>query len=76
MRSLPAIAGAVLPAGCLPPAVRSAEPTSAGLVGVASVVDADTVEVRGERVRLFGVDAFEGSQTCRADGRPYRCGQH
>lgn len=75
VKGLLATIGAMLLAGCPPPAARSAEPTSAGLVGVASVVDADTVEVRGERVRLFGVDAFESSQTCRADGKPYRCGQ-
>lgn len=46
------------------------------LTGVASVVDGDTIEVNGVRIRLFGIDAPESSQLCRdADGRDYRCGQ-
>lgn len=46
------------------------------LVGRASVIDADTIEVQGERVRLNGIDAPEGRQHCYdADGREYRCGQ-
>ena len=46
------------------------------LTGVASVVDGDTVEVRGERIRLHGIDAPESAQLCRkADGSQWRCGQ-
>lgn len=45
------------------------------IVGRASVVDGDTIEVRGTRIRIGGIDAPESDQTCtRADGRPYRCG--
>ena len=41
----------------------------------ASVVDGDTLELAdGNRVRLWGIDAVEGSQVCRRDGRPWRCG--
>jgi endonuclease YncB( thermonuclease family) len=44
--------------------------------GVASVVDADTLDVHGERIRLVGVDAPESKQQCRdAVGKFYRCGQ-
>lgn len=48
----------------------------ADIVGVASVVDADTIEIRGQRTRLHGIDAPESGQTCRDEiGEKWRCGQ-
>src|ERR1700745_545619 len=45
------------------------------LVGKASVVDGDTLEIHGTRIRLWGVDAPESSQLCRGeDSLQYRCG--
>lgn len=38
------------------------------------VVDADTVDIDGTRYRLFGIDAPESWQTCRAWGRTWACG--
>jgi len=43
--------------------------------GQASVVDGDTLEIHGRRIRLWGVDAPESSQLCRGeDSSQYRCG--
>lgn len=54
---------------------RSAPGAGADLAGAVRVVDGDTLEVSGARVRLFGVDAPEDAQACReADGAPWPCG--
>lgn len=46
------------------------------LSGVVSVVDGDTIEVHGQRIRIWGVDAPESYQLCRDEiGAQYRCGQ-
>jgi len=44
------------------------------IVGRVSVIDGDTLELRGKRVRLWGIDAPESLQMCSKDGRPWRCG--
>lgn len=46
------------------------------ILGRASVVDGDTLELQGVRIRLWGVDAVESSQTCLdASGKPWPCGR-
>jgi endonuclease YncB( thermonuclease family) len=48
----------------------------AQIVGVASVVDGDTIEIHGVRIRLYGIDAPESRQLCtRPTGERWRCGQ-
>ena len=46
------------------------------LEGGAKVIDGDTIEIAGRRIRLHGIDALEGSQRCRrADGTSWACGR-
>jgi endonuclease YncB( thermonuclease family) len=45
------------------------------LIRQASVIDGDTLEIHGMRIRLWGIDAPESSQLCRdEEGVLYRCG--
>ncbi|WP_371259546.1 thermonuclease family protein, partial [Bradyrhizobium sp. URHD0069] len=48
---------------------------SGDMVGQASIIDGDTLEIHGLRIRIWGVDAPESSQLCRGDDSlQYRCG--
>lgn len=43
--------------------------------GVARIIDGDSLFVGGREVRMQGIDAPEGRQNCRRDGREYACGE-
>ncbi|MFG1402016.1 thermonuclease family protein [Xanthobacter sediminis] len=47
------------------------------IIGQASVIDGDTIEIHGTRIRLEGIDAPESGQRCigKASGAEIRCGQ-
>src|ERR1700734_1304720 len=46
------------------------------LIGQASIIDGDTVEIHNSRIRVFGIDAPESDQLCRnEESELYRCGQ-
>ena len=51
------------------------------IAGRATVIDGDTIEIHGERIRILDIDAPESRQTCAIDtgGRAvdkfWRCGQ-
>jgi endonuclease YncB( thermonuclease family) len=56
----------------LAPAIAYAD----DLVGKPRIVDGDTIEIGGTKIRLHGIDAPEDKQTCKkADGSDYRCGE-
>ena len=43
--------------------------------GPARVIDGDTLDVGGVRIRLHGIDAPESEQICRAGGKRWSCGR-
>ena len=45
------------------------------LSGRARVIDGDTLDLGGARIRLHGIDAPESAQRCRAQGRFWACGR-
>ena len=55
-------------AGWLAPAAR------ADMSGPAEVLDGDTLEVGGQRIRLYGIDAPDSRQTCERESRLWPCG--
>ncbi|MFC3631676.1 thermonuclease family protein [Paracoccus angustae] len=47
------------------------------LSGPVRVIDADSLDMNGRSVRLFGIDAVEKNQTCQdRRGREWPCGRH
>ena len=50
-------------------------PAFADITGQPRVIDGDTIEVAGHRIRLHGIDAPESKQLCRRDGQRWRCGE-
>jgi endonuclease YncB( thermonuclease family) len=53
-----------------------ASPVAADLAGHPSIIDGDTIEFHGTRIRLYGIDAPESRQLCKdALRNDYRCGQ-
>ena len=64
-----------LPLVAIPP-ISGAFEAATRVVGVATVVDGDTLEIRGERIRLHAIDAPESDQLCRrSDGAVWPCGR-
>src|ERR1700716_4723793 len=54
---------------CAPPAFAD------NLTGQASIIDGDTLEIHGTRMRVWGIDAPESNQLCRSDeSLQYQCG--
>ena len=65
---------AILLLAALPWGVSAADPGE--ITGVASVIDGDTIDIHGTRIRLHGIDAPESKQLCLDGvGKEWRCGQ-
>ena len=48
----------------------------ADISGLPRVIDGDTIEISGERIRLHGIDAPETRQSCvGVDGKQWDCGR-
>lgn len=78
IRNLPACIGAlaVTLAPFVLPDTAAPAPAAQPITGRASVIDGDTIEIAGTRIRLSGIDAPESWQKCQdAAGAPYSCGQ-
>jgi endonuclease YncB( thermonuclease family) len=55
------------------PSILSA--SAEDIAGRASVIDGDTLEIHGQSIRIWGIDAPESAQPCLIQGKPWRCGQ-
>ncbi len=58
------------PGSTVPPAT-----TPSIVTGRATIVDGDTLDIGGKRIRLYGIDAPESRQNCQTESLSYRCGQ-
>ena len=56
-------------------ALATALASSQPIYGVAVAGDGDSLTIRGERIRLFGIDAPEFDQACSRGGAQWSCGQ-
>jgi hypothetical protein len=49
-------------------------PALADITGPVRVINADTLDLGGKRIRLYGIDALEAKQTCWLKATPWQCG--
>jgi endonuclease YncB( thermonuclease family) len=54
--------------------IAAAATAGPAITGTAIAGDGDSLQIRGEPIRLYGIDAPEFDQTCIRAGRPWQCG--
>ncbi len=50
------------------------QPALAEITGRPKIIDGDTIELQGQAIRLYGIDAPELGQACTIKERTYDCG--
>ena len=50
-------------------------PALADITGPVRIIDGDTLDIAGQRIRFHGIDAPEGGQTCVVGLEVWLCGQ-
>ena len=49
---------------------------NSNVYGTVKIIDGDSIEIKNEKIRFLGIDAFEKKQECiRKDGTKYKCGE-
>lgn len=54
--------------------IITGEPPREQHAGSVRVIDSDTLDLAGTRVRLYGIDAPEAAQICQRSGQKWACG--
>ena len=52
----------------------SAQTEDTAIIGLAEVIDGDSIKIDGLEIRLLGIDAVEAAQICQRDGSAWQCG--
>ena len=60
--------------GILARKIRDRIGPSARIVSIARVIDGDTIDISGQRIRLHGIDTPEAKQECQREGVTWLCG--
>ena len=45
------------------------------IIGIATVIDGDTIHINNNKIRLHGIDAPENNQTCLDEDKNWECGK-
>jgi len=56
-------------------AMLLALPAFAEISGKPNIIDGDTIDISGVRIRLHGIDTPETGQICEINGKTWRCGE-